>query len=249
MRPISHLIMLISALFLSFATFAQEQNQAWQNDGLALQYLVRQPLVKSDHMPIIILIHGRGGDERSLFSRADQLPKEALIIAPRGPLALGGDAYAWYHVTYGGDAPAPNPEEAEQSRLTLTTFIKQITEKYKGNPTHVYLMGFSQGGAMTLSLGLTHPELVKVCVALSGRVLDEIQPKIAAKEQLKNLSIFMGHGTADKLLPVKYARDNRSFLEKQNIKLSYHEYDMGHEIVPQEMKDVQDWLRKELRGK
>ena len=213
-------------------------------DGLPLKYLARKPMEKSAHPSIIILLHGRGGNENSLFRYSPQLPKDAVIIAPRGPFELGNGAYAWYHVTEGGEAPEPDAKEAEKSRMILSDFIDQVAKKFKIPASRVYVMGFSQGGAMALSVGLTHPEFVKGVVSMSGRVLDDVKKNLGNKEQLKHTSIFMGHGSHDKLLPVKFARENHEFLKTNKILVAYHEYEIGHEIGPDEMKDVKEWFKK-----
>ena len=45
-----------------------------------LQYLVRQPKIKTDKIPLIILLHGVEGNEEDLFSFANQLPDNFLVL-------------------------------------------------------------------------------------------------------------------------------------------------------------------------
>ncbi len=46
-----------------------------------LHYLVREPKVKSEHPPLLILLHGIGSNEQDLFSFANKLPGKYLVIS------------------------------------------------------------------------------------------------------------------------------------------------------------------------
>jgi len=52
------------------------------SDSLVLQYLVREPQVKSSKNKGLILLHGLGNNEQDLFSLPCQLPKDFYIISP-----------------------------------------------------------------------------------------------------------------------------------------------------------------------
>ena len=65
-----------------------------------LDYRIRQPLKKSDTTPVLFLLHGYGSHEEDLFSFANYLPEEYLIISLRAPLTLGFGGYAWYSIHF-----------------------------------------------------------------------------------------------------------------------------------------------------
>ena len=46
----------------------------------------------------IVLLHGYGSNELDLFSFADELPDNLLIISLRAPYEMGNGAYAWYAI-------------------------------------------------------------------------------------------------------------------------------------------------------
>lgn len=52
----------------------------------SLNYLVRAPKIKSDNPPLLLLLHGVGGNEQNIFSFAKVLPDEFLVVSARGPL-------------------------------------------------------------------------------------------------------------------------------------------------------------------
>lgn len=208
-----------------------------------LDYLVKQPKIKSAHPPVIILLHGVGSNEEDLFSFANHLPEKYLVISARAPISLGGNSYAWYHLDFSTGKPVFNFEEAESSRATLIKFISQVKEKYSVDPNEIYLCGFSQGAIMSFSIALTRPDLVKGIAAMSGRLLEEIKPFITTKDKLQKLKVFISHGTNDSTLPVLYAKQAAAFLKTQNINVTYKEYTEGHTISKEMFTDLLQWLK------
>ncbi len=119
-----------------------------------LYYIVHQPKIKTEKPPLIILLHGIGSNEEDLFSFADELPGNFLVVSVRAPYALGANAYAWYHADFSTDKPVLNKEEAEKSRNTIIQFINELKKQFVFDVKQIYLCGFSQGAIMSYSVGL-----------------------------------------------------------------------------------------------
>lgn len=209
-------------------------------DSPGLQYLVREPKTTSLRTKAIILLHGVGSNEADLFSLSDHLPDDSYVISARGPFALGAGRFAWYNVDFSTGKPVFNAEQELVSRQAITRFITSIKKKYSIDD--IYLGGFSQGAIMSFSVGLSHPGEVAGVIGFSGRILDEIQNSITSTDDLTKLKIFLAHGIQDDKLPIHYAREGKRFLEKLRVKLSYHEYPMGHQINEAVLRDLNGWL-------
>jgi len=214
--------------------------------SLSLVHLVREPLVEKAAPPLLLLLHGVGSNERDLFSMAPLLDKRFLILSARAPNVLGPDSYAWFEVGFTAQGPVIDPAQAEASRKTLIAFINEAVATYGANPKQVYLMGFSQGAIMSASVALTQPGLVAGAVLMSGRILPEIQPLIAAPEKLEGLPFLVVHGTDDRVLPIQHGRASRQMLSSLPVKLTYEEYHMGHEVSRESLDDVTKWLSARL---
>jgi phospholipase/carboxylesterase len=219
-------------------TFREKTNM--ETNNLALQYLVREPKVKSEKRKGIILLHGVGSNEKDLFGLANYLPDDFYVISAQGPFALGGDRHAWYNVDFSTGKPVYDAKQEEISREIIIKFIGQIQQQYKLD--EVYLGGFSQGAIMSYSIGLTHPNLVRGIVALSGRLLAEIQPFVKKSEDLSKLSVFVAHGTQDRTLGIDYAREAKTYLQQLGVGLTYTEYENAHQISESVLKDLRGWL-------
>jgi len=217
-----------------------------QISQLSLEHIIRESLARSEKPPLLLLLHGVGSNEEDLFGLADHLDERFFIISARGPYTLGYGAYAWFHVQFTADGPVIQPEEAEKSRLALLGFIDEAVEAYGLDPEKVYLMGFSQGAIMSMSLALTAPEKLAGVVAMSGRTLPEILPRISPPEKLKGFPIFVVHGTADQILPINYGRDTRDILSRLPVDLTYREYPMAHHVSAESLADIAGWLKDRL---
>lgn len=214
--------------------------------NLSLTHLARLPLKAASAPPLLLLLHGVGSNEHDLFSLAPQLDERFVVLSARAPHTRGPGSYAWFAVSFTPQGPVIDPQQAEASRQALIQFITEATESYNADPRRVYLMGFSQGAIMSASVGLTQPELVAGAVLMSGRILPEIGPLIAAPAQLEDMPILVVHGTGDKILPIQHGRASRDLLGGLPVRLDYREYAMGHEITPHSLADATAWLSSRL---
>ena len=211
-----------------------------ETKNLALKYLIREPKIKTDKRKGIILLHGVGSNEKDLFGLANYLPDDFYVISARGPFALGGERFAWYNVDFSTGKPVYDTEQEEASREIICEFVRQIKLEYMLDD--IYLGGFSQGAIMSYSIGLTQPKFVRGIVALSGRLLTEIQPLVKKSDELSKLSVFVAHGTQDRTLGIAYAREANSYLKELGVDLTYAEYENAHQISESVLKDLHQWL-------
>ena len=215
---------------------------------MRLVHLTRPPDASLSTLPapLLLLLHGVGSHEEDLFGLVSQLDLRFFVVSARAPLTLGPHSYGWFHVTFTEHGPVIVPEEAEASRQTLIAFIDELIENYHLDPHRVYLMGFSQGAIMSLSLALTAPEKIAGVVAMSGRILPEVLPLAVAPERMNGLPIFVVHGLQDNVLPIHHGRASRDRLSQLPVALTYKEYDMGHQISADSLSDISNWLAEQL---
>jgi phospholipase/carboxylesterase len=211
----------------------------------SLEYLVRKPKTVTENPPLLLLMHGVGSNEQDLFSLAQHLPDNFLIISARGPYTIGTNSFAWFQVSFSTGVPVIDYTQAENSRKTIIQFIESLKTQFQFNEKKIYVGGFSQGGIMSYSVGLTRPDLIKGIAVMSGRLLKEIKPQIASPEELKNLQVYISHGTSDNVLSIEYAREANAFLKTLNITPTYEEFEGGHTVTNEMLLSLIDWLKSE----
>ena len=215
-------------------------SQHHNSESTSLIYLVKQPENISGKRKAVILLHGIGSNEHDLFGLADKLPKDYFIIAPRGKFDLGAGSYAWYNVDFSTGRPVINADQERESRSDIMRLVKEVKEKFA--LSEIYIGGFSQGAIMSYSIGLTDPEEINGVISIGGRVLSEIRPMVKANSNLAKLKVFVAHGVQDNTLPIHFAREAKQYLAELQVQLSYHEYQMSHEINQAVLDDIILWL-------
>jgi len=227
-------ILIVLAMMICMNSCAQE---------LSLHYIVKQPTVKTENPPILILLHGIGSSEEDLFSFAPSLPGKYLVVSARAPITLSGTSFAWYKMQMSGGKIIYEQEQEKSSRELLVKFISEIKTKYNLKNSEVYLCGFSQGAIMSYSVALTHPQLVNGIAVMSGRLLEEVKPEISSKAKLKNLKIYIAHGKKDTVLPFQNAVEANAFLQTLSLQPTFNQYDEAHIISAEMLRDLVDWLK------
>ena len=207
-----------------------------------LDYRIRRPLKEGGKTPILFLLHGYGSHEEDLYSFANYLPEEYIIISLRAPLTLGFGGYAWYSIHFNEQQDKWSDDaEAKRAQEIILYNIDYHLEQFKLEGQKVSLLGFSQGAILSWAVGLSHPERIDKIIALSGYVNEDIFGY--AKEGLDQLRIFSSHGTEDPTLPVDWARKGIALVEKKDLKVEYKEYSAGHSINPENFADLLAWLK------
>lgn len=211
--------------------------------NLSLYHLVREPKIKLDKNPLILLLHGYGSNEQDLFSFASELPEEYFIISARAPYDLQYGSYAWYAINFDADENKfSDHEQAKTSRDLIAGFIDELIQNYPIDKENVTLIGFSQGTILSYAVGLSYPEKVQRIVALSGYLNEEIIKENFQENNFSNLKMFISHGTVDQVIPVDWAKKAPGILERLGIKTVYKEYPVGHGVAPQNFFDLKNWL-------
>ncbi len=211
--------------------------------NLSLEYKIREPKIKLDKNPLILLLHGYGSNEEDLFSFATELPEEYYIISARAPYDLQYGSYAWYAINFDADQNKfSDHEQAKVSRDIIAGFIDELVANYPIDETQIALVGFSQGSILSYAVALSYPEKVQKVVAMSGYLNLEIVAEDYLKNNFTNLKIFASHGTVDQVIPVEWARKTPAILENLGINLTYKEYPVGHGVAPQNFYDFKNWL-------
>lgn len=216
---------------------------------MTLQYRFKEPAYKSpegEKPPLLLLLHGLGADENDLFGLVPYLDERFFVVSARAPFSLPYGGFGWFELIIGPDDLGVNIKQFEQSRVKIIEFIDEIIETHDLDAKRVFLCGFSQGAMMSMSTLFSEPEKLAGVVAMSGRAMSEMLPENKNPEALKDFPIFVTHGLYDPLLPIENGRATKEVLEKLPVDLKYREYPMAHEISPESLSDVREWLTAEL---
>jgi phospholipase/carboxylesterase len=207
--------------------------------GLGYRVLEPRPAVPR---ALIVLLHGVGGREQDLAALGATLGSEVLVACGRGPLVLGPGRFGWFPVRFTPQGPSIDPAIAEHSRVQLLHFIATLQAQYGISPARTLVAGFSQGGIMSASVALTAPDRVAGFAVLSGRILPEIEPRLAGPSHLAPLTALIAHGRDDLTLPLAWAERADAWLTALGVSHETRIYPAAHEITAEMAGDFRDWV-------
>ncbi|MCM2551020.1 alpha/beta hydrolase [Burkholderia glumae] len=192
----------------------------------------------------LLLLHGVGGNETQLLKAAAALDPRIELVFVRGPLALGPGQHAWFPVQFGPNGPSIDAARADASRLALIGLIRALHAADGAAPLPTWIGGFSQGGIMSASVGLSSPADVRGFAILSGRILPEIEAHLAPREALATLDAFIAYGEYDDKLPVSWAERADAWLTRLGVPHDTRRYPVGHQLSEAIVGDFAAWAAR-----
>ncbi len=195
---------------------------------------------------LLILHHGRGADERDLYTLADSFDPDGKlhVVTPRAPLHLRGmPGYHWYIVPRVGH---PDPITFGQSCDQLAEFHEQLWARYGLDGSRTILGGFSMGAVLSYALGLgdSRPAPAGI-LALSG-FLPEVEGWELDIDGRAQTPVLIAHGRRDQVIDVGFGRAARARLEGSGYSVDYHETGATHNIDPAVIPSVVSWIAQAL---
>lgn len=187
-----------------------------------LDFIRVSPPAKQTPKALIVTLHGWGAnaqDVASLIPYINLPDYEFLLPNAPYPYPHADTGRAWYDLRtenmYAGLA---------ESKQLLIDWLQSL-ETNTGIPlSRTILSGFSQGGAMTLDVGLSLP--LAGLVVMSGYP----HPSVATLNPGNFPPTLIMHGTKDEVVPLQAAIKSRDMAKSLGVAVEYHEFEMGHEI-------------------
>lgn len=198
----------------------------------------------------IIWMHGLGADAQDMAGLAEQLPLKAAIRhvfldAPVRPVTLNNSMpmRAWYDIL----GTKLTDREDKDGILQSETIIRQVIDKQIADgfsSKQIFLVGFSQGGAMALWTGLNSTVPLAGIIALSAYMP---LASICNIELDKQTPILLTGGKFDPLVLSAWGKMGADFLQQKGFKqVTWYEYPMEHAVCTDEMIDIADWLTRQI---
>jgi len=188
--------------------------------------------------PLVVLLHGRGSDERQILTLAGHLPEGPAYAAVRAPIAEGG-GYAWFANRGIG---RPVAESLAETTAWFTTWLDEVAPM--GRP--VVLVGFSGGAAFAGGLLLQDPTRYAGVAVLYGTLpFDAGLP--VTPGGLEGAHTFVAQGDQDHVIPRELLDRTWEHLTAGSGATTRSRRDPGgHGITVETLAELGDWITERL---
>ncbi|MDH5179195.1 MAG: alpha/beta hydrolase [Gammaproteobacteria bacterium] len=204
----------------------------------------------------VIWLHGLGANGHDFEPIVPELnipaQKKVRFVLPHAPsipvtINSGVVMPAWY------DIASMNflDQQDELGIRVSESLVKQLIDREvtRGVPTdHIFLVGFSQGGAIALHTGLRYPQPLAGILALSTYLPLDLTVNNERHEANQTTPIMMAHGTHDPVVPLRLGEMSRDYLQELGYQVNWRQYYMEHSVVPEEINDISDWFSARISG-
>jgi phospholipase/carboxylesterase len=210
-------------------------------EGISFLEVVLGDVDPASSLPLWVVIHGLGDHPEIPIGPYRGLSRAVRIVLPRGPLVVG-DGFAWMSVRVRDEQLATLSSEVDAQTERLAAFLASLRHARQVRGP-IVVVGFSQGGILTLSLGVRHPALVGLGLPLAGW----LPPALRVDAAPDSPRFVWMHGTADERIPYALAEEASTDLRARGFDVA---------LVPVEgeghaMSDAMDavfhaWLERVL---
>lgn len=194
--------------------------------------------------PALFLLHGIGSNEQNMFPLTAGLEEKYFIFSIRGPISHP-PGFAFFTIEGYGK---PHREIFKKSLSQLTDFLEYASNKYPIDINQLYLLGFSQGAILSMSLALTLGSRIKGIVALSGYI-----PKIVSEDYevkpVDEVAVFISHGEVDQILPYQWGVEAQEYFKQLGADVTFRSYQEPHTVSLQNQQDFIRWIQDQIESK
>lgn len=201
----------------------------------------------------IIWLHGLGADGQDFVPIVDdlKLPVAVRYIfphAPRRPVTINGGFVmrAWYDIATDDIGAEQDEAGIHASKSDVEALIEQETARGI-KAQHIFLAGFSQGGAIALHTALRQRVPLAGVLALSTYLPLAQTAQTESTTSSRQTPIFMAHGNRDPVVPCTLGLASREGLKSLGYTVAWHEYAMQHSVINQELRDIEAWLTARIK--
>ncbi|WP_311406563.1 alpha/beta hydrolase [Liquorilactobacillus uvarum] len=192
--------------------------------------------------PIVITMHGMGSNFYDLRPLLGIFETPVIQLHIQGNIPFG-NGFAFFEPDFS--------QQTEEQVIgpVISAVYRQINailikEKIAKQPK--FILGFSQGAILTVSLSLLYPGWLRGGIVLSGRLPVFVERMFIDKNDVKYPEIFVSQGEKDPLFAPQTGQHLTNYLQKHGYNVFYRVYPIGHGVHRKTVSDLKNWLRRKV---
>jgi predicted esterase len=189
----------------------------------------------SDAAPVLLLLHGTGGDENDLLSLGRAILPGASLLSPRGKVLEQGMPRFFRRLALG----VFDIKDLRVRTGELADFVIAASAKYGFGMDRLIAVGYSNGANIAASLLLLRPEVLSGAVLLRATV----PLRVDTLPDLGGKRVLLSEAEDDIYVPRDQALELESTLRTAGADVETLWIAPSHSMEPAEIKPIQHWLK------
>ncbi|MFB9733305.1 alpha/beta hydrolase [Ornithinimicrobium kibberense] len=178
--------------------------------------------------PVLLLLHGTGGNEQEISALAPELDPRAAVLAPRGRVREQGMP-RWFR-RLGEGVFDVDDVVARAGELAGFVTAARAHHGLVGRP--LVAVGFSNGANIALATAMLHPDVLDRVVAFSGMYPFADRDEAVS---LDGVQVTTLNGREDPMAPLESVTRLVEVLRDRGADVEQHLRAGGHGIFPQDL--------------
>lgn len=183
--------------------------------------------------PILLALHGTGGDETDLVPLARAIDPRAAVLSPRGRVLEQGMPRFFRRLAEG----VFDQEDLRVRTRELGEFLDSASARYGFDRSRLVAVGYSNGANIAASL------LLSGAAAFAGAIL--LRPMVPFEPEeppgLGGLKVLVSASRQDPIVPAPLTERLVELLASGGADVTTRWYPTGHGLSPQEIRDAAVW--------
>lgn len=184
--------------------------------------------------PILLLLHGTGGNEHDLLPLADMLRPGAAVLSPRGQV-LERDMPRFFRRLAEG---VFDIDDLKRRTQELADFVISSATKYGFSTNDVTAVGFSNGANIAAALLLLRPDALGGAVLFRAMVplVPDVLPTLPATP------VLLSNGRSDPLVSAEETERLADLLRSAGAEVTVSWQNSAHELTDRDVLTAREWL-------
>jgi phospholipase/carboxylesterase len=183
--------------------------------------------------PVLLLLHGTGGDEHDLLDLGRAVAPQAGILSVRGNVLENGMPRFFKRLAEG----VFDQDDLRLRTTELADFLTEARQHYDWGNRPVYALSFSNGANIASSLLLSHPDVLSGAALLRGMLPFEPQDL----PDLSKHAIVMLNGLMDPIVPVDQPTRLVELFKQAGATVELIMKPVSHNLVQSDLNDLKAW--------
>jgi predicted esterase len=184
--------------------------------------------------PILLLLHGTGGNENDLVPLADALLPGAGVLSPRGKVLERGMPRFFRRLAEG----VFDLEDLKHRTAELADFVASSAANYHFSTKQMTAVGFSNGANIAGALLLLRPDALRAAILF--RAMVPLTPE--RLPELVDTPVLLSNGRRDPLVSTDETERLAALLRAAGAEVTVSWQNAGHELTDSDVVTAREWL-------